>query len=159
MPRPVTLHRAVPLLLALGLSAPSAAAAQGIEEPRIPLRTALAELNTLRTEFVDAFNRKDGAALADMYATDVLYVDRDGSVVMGDSAARAAIMEAAPNWPHAVLNSENVQVYGNTAIDVGTWTEHPAGGGERVVRYMVVLRRGMNGWKIVRRAAVPVESD
>jgi hypothetical protein len=47
-------------------------------------------------------------------------------------------------------------VYGNTAVDVGTAKQHPAGGGEMVARYMVVLRRDMNGWKIVRLINTPV---
>lgn len=155
----IALHRAVPLMLALGLTAPAVAAAQGIEEPRIPLRTALAELGTLRTEYVEAFNAKNATAVADMYASDAIYVDRDGAMTVGDSAIRAGITEAAPEWPHAVIASENVQVYGNTAIDVGTWTEHPAGGGETVLRYMSVTRRSMNGWRIVRLSVVPVASE
>ena len=156
MSRTAWLSRAVPLVLALGLALPSVAAAQGIEEPRIPLRTALSELATMRTEYVEAFNKKDAAAVAAMYESDATVILGDG-LVKGD-AIGAAMAEAAPNWPHAVIASDTVRVYGNTAVDVGTWTVHPAGGGEQVFLYQTVSRRGMSGWKIVAVSVTPVAS-
>ena len=159
MPSPTWYRRAVPLLLAFGLAAPAVGAAQGIEEPRIPLRTALAELNTLRTEYVDAFNAKDAATVTNLYSSDAILVLPNGMMIQGDSAIRAGMTAEAPTWPHAVLASDTVSVYGNTAVDVGTWTTHPAGGGEEVVRYMTVLRRNMNGWKITRLALTPVHAE
>lgn len=150
--------RAVPLLLSFALTAPSVAVAQGIEEPRIPLRTALAELSTLRTEYVDAFNRKDAAAVASMYDSDATLISDQGSM-KGGEAIREMMTTEAPTWPHAVIASDTVRVYGNTAVDVGTWTVHPADGGEMVMRYMSVLRRSMSGWKLVSVAVVPAAAE
>ena len=80
------LPRAVAFLLVLGTAAPSIVAGQGIEEPRVPLRTALMELNTLRTEYAEAFNRKDMAALGGVYAADAIFIGTDGIRLEGSQA-------------------------------------------------------------------------
>jgi hypothetical protein len=40
---------------------PSVARGQGIERPRVPLRTAMDELRDLRESYADAYNKKDMA--------------------------------------------------------------------------------------------------
>lgn len=159
MSRPSWFSRAVPLLLTLGLAAPSVVAAQGVEEPRIPLRTALMELNTLRTEYADAFNRRDGAALAGVYASDAVFIDADGAKMVGNDAIREYMIARSEKGGHMVIASDTVRVYGNTAVDMGTLTIHPEGGGEDVAHYMTVSRRGMTGWKIVSVVQVPLKDD
>ena len=159
MSRPSWFSRAVPLLLMLGLAAPSVVAAQGVEEPRIPLRTALMELNTLRTEYADAFNRRDGAALAGVYASDAVFIDADGAKMVGNDAIREYMIARSEKGGHMVIASDTVRVYGNTAVDMGTLTIHPEGGGEDVAHYMTVSRRGMTGWKIVSVVQVPLKDD
>ena len=148
-------RRAVPLVLAASVLVPSIAAGQGIESPRIPLRTALNDISTLRTSYVDAFNGKDSKALLAMYADDAILVNQEG--VLTGKAAIGKAMGDAGNWPHAVIKSDSVRVYGATAVDVGTWTTHPAEGGEMVSHYLVVLRHDMNGWKLAYVADVPVK--
>src|SRR4051794_25350608 len=64
----------LPLLAALALVATSLASAQGIEAPRVPLRTALNEINTLRSEYASAYNKKDAAALTAMYLPDAVAI-------------------------------------------------------------------------------------
>lgn len=145
----------LPLVVVLALAAASAASAQ-IEEPRIPLRTALAEINTLRTEYAENFNAKNSDAITAAYLPDAIVIREDGSVLMGQEAIGEFFAEEAPNWPHLVINSDSVRVYGHSAWDVGTATMHPADGGEMVNRYLVVLRRDMNGWRISRASLVPV---
>jgi uncharacterized protein (TIGR02246 family) len=150
-------RRAVPLVLAASVLVPSIATGQGIESPRIPLRTALNDLMTLRTSYVDAFNGKDAKAVAALYTDDAVVIMRDGSMVMGRAEIAKAMEKDAANWPHAVIKSDSTRVYGATAVDVGTWTEHPVGGGEVVSRYLVVIRHDMNGWKLAYVADVPVK--
>lgn len=145
----------LPLVAVLALAFASAAAAQ-IEEPRIPLRTALAEINTLRTEYAEAYNAKNSDAITAMYLPDATLVVADGSVLRGIDAIGAYLAEGAPNWPHHVIKSDTVRVHGNTAWDIGTSLLHPEGGGEIMARYLAVLRRDMNGWKIAALALVPV---
>lgn len=146
---------AVALLLTLALAAPSVARAQ-IEEGRVPLRTAVTELQTFRAEYADDYNKKDVAALTALYAPDAIVIMRDGSVLTGQAAIKKAFMTDAAKMPHVVIVSDSMRVYGNTAMDQGTLTSHPAAGGALVDRYLVVLRRGMQDWKIVRLAVVPV---
>jgi uncharacterized protein (TIGR02246 family) len=141
---------------ALLLLAVPAAMAQGVEAPRLPLRTALDELNTVRTEYAEAFNAKNAAAVTDMYAEDAMLVSGDGTLLKGKAAIGMWLADGAKGWPHMVIESDSVRVYGRTAVDVGTLRMHPEGGAEQVARYMVVLRRGMRVWKVVSVASVPV---
>ena len=148
-------RRAVPVVLAATVLVPSIAAGQGIETPRIPLRTALNDIATLRSSYVDAFNGKDSKALMNLYSDDAIVVTSEGVSTGKDAIAKG--MGDAGNWPHAVVKSDSVRVYGATAVDVGTWTTHPAEGGEMKSHYLVVLRHDMNGWKVAYVAEVPVK--
>lgn len=145
----------LPLVLALALATPVVARAQ-IEEPRIPLQTKVSELNRFRTEYAENWNKKDAAAVASMYSSDVIVVNPDGSVLKGQDQLRAFLNTGTANWPHLVIESDSLAIYGNTAVDMGTAKQHPAAGGEMVARYIVVLRRDMNGWKLVRLIDTPV---
>lgn len=145
------------LLLALALVPTTAASAQ-IEEPRIPLQTKLSELNRFRTEYAETFNKKDATALTAMWSDDGMFTDVDGKTYKGIDQIRQWYADGATSFPHLVIESDSLSIYGNTAVDMGTTKMHPAGGGEMVSRYIVVLRRGLNGWKLVRAAVTPVKS-
>ena len=142
------------VLLALAL-APTLASAQ-IEEPRIPLQTKMGELTRFRAEYADNYNRKDGAAVAGMYADDAVIVTGEGAVIKGGAEIKTFLGDPA-QFPHMVIESQEMTVYGNTAVDIGMVKMHPAGGGELKHSYVVVLRRGMNEWKVVRAAHVPIK--
>jgi ketosteroid isomerase-like protein len=146
--------RLATVLFALAL-APSVASAQ-IEEPRIPLQTKMSELNRFRTEYAENWNSKNVNALVGMYSADVMVNDADGRVYTGHDAVKGWFTERQANMPHMVIESDSLAIYGNTAVDMGTSKMHPAGAAEQVARYIVVLRRNMNGWKIVRAAITPV---
>ena len=150
------LRSSVVVLAALAFVAPSAASAQGVEAPRLPLRTALDELGTLRSAYADAFNRKASGEVAALYAPDAIAILNDGTVLSGGPAITKAFASEAAKWPHMVIESDSVKVYGNTAVDVGTLRLHPEGGAEIVAHYLVVLRRNMQNWRIVSVASVPV---
>ena len=147
--------RLATVLFALAL-APTVATAQ-IEEPRIPLQTKMTELTRFRVEYAENFNKKDAPALAAMWADDAIFTDFDGKTYKGMAQVRDWYTAGAPNFPHLVIESDSLAIYGNTAVDVGTTKMHPAAGAEQVARYMVVLRRGMNGWRLVRGAVTPVQ--
>ncbi|MEO6056327.1 MAG: nuclear transport factor 2 family protein [Gemmatimonadales bacterium] len=150
------LHRHLPVVLALSLVA-GTAAAQGVETPHIPLRTAIDQLNTTRASYAEAFNAKDAGTVTAMYLDEAIVVRPDGSQIMGAKAIGEAMKTDAPNWPHMVLTSDTVRVYGGTALDFGTVTTHSKSGAENVSHYLAVLRRGMRGWKIAAVAQVPVK--
>jgi ketosteroid isomerase-like protein len=143
-------------MLSLAL-APAVASAQ-IEEPRIPLQTKMSELNRFRVEYAEAYNKKDAAAVSAMYSADAIIVDAEGSVHKGGEAIKQWLTGGASSFPHMVIESDSMSIYGNTAVDVGMVKMHPAAGGEMQAHYMVVLRRSMNGWKLVRGALTPAKA-
>jgi ketosteroid isomerase-like protein len=144
----------LPLLVALLSVAPHVARAQGIEEPRIPLRTAINEITSFRSEYEAAINRKDVKALTAMYAPDAVELRPDGSTLLGQEAIGKALAEEAPNWGQMTLSSDTLRVFGHTAWDMGTLTSQRADGGKDVTHYLVVLRRGMKDWKLSSLAVV-----
>jgi uncharacterized protein (TIGR02246 family) len=143
----------LPLIVSLAVLLPSVANGQGIERPRVPLRTALDELRELREEYAEAFNNKDTAKLVGMYAPDATLIGGDGTVLKGKEAIQKSL-EAGP-WMKMSLASDTVRVFGNTAVDVGTVRMAGSGGHEDVSHYLVVLRRGLKTWKAISVAIVP----
>lgn len=141
--------------LALAVGMPSAAHAQ-IDSGLVPLKTAIAEIYSLRVAYADAYNNKDAAALAAMYTADAIWTDEMGHVVKGGDAIKQRLTADAPTFPHMVITPDTLRVFGNTAVDQGTVTMHPAAGGEMIARYLVVLRRDRNGWKLASAVNVSV---
>ena len=145
----------LPLAMALALLTTSLAAAQGVEAPRVPLRTALKEINTLRAEYAALYNKKDTTTLSAMYLPDAIVIRPDGSTLMGGAAVGKAFSEEAANWGQITLSSDTTRVFGNTAWDVGSMSSQGPDGDQRVQRYLVVLRRGIQTWQISSLAVVP----
>jgi ketosteroid isomerase-like protein len=143
------------LAASLALIATSPASAQGIETPRVPVRTAIKEINTLRAEYTDGLNKKDVAGLTAMYLPDAVVVRADGTTLVGRAAIGQSLTEQAPSWGQASISSDTMRVFGNTAWDVGTMHTHGADGAEGASRYLVVLRRGVLAWRISSVALVP----
>jgi ketosteroid isomerase-like protein len=138
----------VSLLAALAIGVPAAAGAQGIERPRIPLRTALNELSAFRAEYTTAANKHDNAALGTMFAPDAIMITSRGEQLAG----RAAIMKmlSADTTSDLSISSDTTRVVGHTAWDVGTVTT-----AQGTSRYLAVLRRGLKEWQLASLAVVP----
>jgi ketosteroid isomerase-like protein len=147
-------HVCVPLALGLVLATTSVASAQGIEEPRIPLTTAVTELTRFRAEYSDNLGRKDVKALAGMYSPDAIVIRADATTITGPDAIQAWLAERTQKAESATVTSDSLRVFGNTAVDVGTTTVVLQGGGTTVTRYLAVFRRGMKDWKLLRVALV-----
>ena len=145
----------LPLVAALAFVATSLARAQGIEAPRVPLRTAINEINTLRSAYAGAYNKKDAAALTAMYLPDAVAIRADGSTLLGRAAIGKALAEEAASWGQTTISSDTVRVFGNTAWDIGTLSSQGSEGDASVSRYLVVLRRGLQQWNISSVAVVP----
>jgi uncharacterized protein (TIGR02246 family) len=144
------------LTVALACLLPNVATGQGIERPRVPVRTALDELRVLRQEYAQAFNKKDTDKLVSMYAPDATLIRGDGTVLTGTDAIRKSL-DAGP-WMKMSIASDTVRVFGNTAVDVGTVRMAGSDGHEDVSHYLVVLRRGVTTWKANSVAIVPETS-
>ncbi len=145
----------LPLVAALALFATSPAAAQGVDAPRVPLRTAIKEINTLRAEYATLYNKKDAGALTAMYLPDAVMVRDDGSTLLGQAAIGKALAEGAASWQQLTISSDTMRVFGNTAWDVGSLSSKGSGGDSSTSQYLVVLRRGVQEWKISSLAVVP----
>ena len=143
------------LAVSLALIATSAASAQGIETPHVPVRTAIREINTLRAEYTDDLNRKAVEALTAMYLPDAVLVQADGSTLMGRAAIGQSLAEKAPSWGQSTISPDTLRVFGNTAWEVGTMSSQDSDGAVTTSRYLVVLRRGVEAWKVSSVALVP----
>lgn len=139
----------------LAFAVPRIASAQ-IPDSAVPLKTVHDEINRFRAEYAEYYNAKNVAALVPMYASDAIVTMEDGSTLVGQAAIKAFLTKQAPTFPHLVITSDSLVGYGSTAIDVGTTKQHPQGGGELTSKYLVVLRRNLGIWTIVRLAVVPV---
>jgi ketosteroid isomerase-like protein len=144
----------LPLAMALALLPTSPAAAQGIEAPRVPVRTAIKEINTLRAEYAELYNRKDVAAITAMYLPDAVIVRPDGSTLLGQAAIGKAFAEEAATWGRLTISSDTMRVFGNTAWDVGSMSIQGSDGATSS-HYLVVLRRGIQTWQVSSVAVVP----
>jgi ketosteroid isomerase-like protein len=126
-----------------------------IEDGRIPLQTAMTELSRFRDAYAENYNRKDVASVAAMYDTSAVVILPNGRVLKGRAAVSQFMTSSGP-LAHMVIESDSIRVFGNTAIDHGTVKQHPNGAPEVVTRYMVVLRRGYNDWKLAYAIQSPV---
>jgi ketosteroid isomerase-like protein len=90
-----------------------------------------------------------------MYLPDAVVIRADGSTLLGQAAIGKALGEEAASWGRTTISSDTVRVFGNTAWDVGTLNNAKPGGEASVSHYLVVLRRGLQEWKISSVAVVP----
>ena len=146
----------LPLALAACVGLPAIAAAQGIPEPHAPVPNAMRDLTALRASYEKAYNAKDVKVVDAMFAPDATMIGPDGSVSKGWAAIAKANEASASSWSHITLMSDGMTIYGSTAVDMGTMTIHPASGTDSRMRYMVVLRHDMHGWKLLDGANVTV---
>lgn len=144
------------LVAALAFVATSLAHAQGVEAPRVPLRTAISEINTLRAEYAEAYNNKAAETLTAMYLPDAILIRHDGSMLLGQAEIGMAMAKETAGGRQISLASDTLRVFGNTALDVGTLSRKGSEGNATASRYLVVLRRGMQKWRIISSAVVPV---
>ena len=142
---------AAPLVLLM--SAGSGLAAQGVVEPHTPLSTVINALNTLRSNYQDAFNDGNASAVAAMYTSDAIAITPQGKVLMGRDAIRENVAGQAKAGAQVTITTDSVRVMGNTAVDVGKVMM-----GGKTYHYLVVLRHGPSGWKLFRAADV-AEAD
>ncbi len=91
---------AIPALL---MAIPVLAHAQGVASGRSPLRTPQTDLATLRSEYVDAHNKKDAATMTAMFANDAVLILPDGSMLSGRAEIGKYLADGAKTSAHAVI--------------------------------------------------------
>ena len=90
-----------------------------------------------------------------MYLPDAVVIREDGSTLLGQAAIGKALAEEAASWKQISISSDTMRVFGNTAWDVGSLSSAGSAGDASVRHYLLVLRRGLQEWKISSVAVVP----
>lgn len=108
---------------------------------------------------MDAYNRKDAAATAALYASDAYYVSqhlRDG-IIQGHDALQANVQRGIDSGGHLdSIEILTVSISGEMAYSVGTY--HATNAGQKVTGRNIVVCRKFNGkWLIVAHTSVVPE--
>lgn len=124
--------------------------AASIAQAQQSVRTAI-EANT--KQFIEAFNKGDAAAVANMYAVDARVLPPNSAMVEG----RANIQKF---WQGAMtaglkmvsLDAVKVEAQGNIAVEVGRYVATAPGAGGATTtdkgKYVVVWKRQGGTWKL-----------
>jgi ketosteroid isomerase-like protein len=109
-------------------------------------------INEGNRNFGSAVARKDYAAMAALYTENAMVLPPDGPIVTGRPAIEEFWRSAANalGLTDAVLRTRDLEVAGDTAYEVGE-ANLKLGGGQIMVKYLVVWTRGSDGnWRLHR---------
>jgi uncharacterized protein (TIGR02246 family) len=119
----------------------------------------LAAISQVRTDYAAAFNAGDMAKLGTLHTEDAIEYPANQPTRQGRAAIVAAAEAMAKEGKHEIsITATETLVSGDQAVDIGTFrtTMTPAAGGEPMTmdgRYIVLLRREADGWKLARLLA------
>jgi uncharacterized protein (TIGR02246 family) len=106
-------------------------------------------LNKLAAEWAAAFNAKDAAKIASLYADDAVLMPPNLPMVKGraniEAHFKGEIQQGVTNLQLRPLESA---ISGSQAFEAGTSTVTVPGGQTEQGKYLVVLKRVGNDWKI-----------
>jgi uncharacterized protein (TIGR02246 family) len=91
-----------------------------------PARTAdemRADLNSLRAEYQDLANAGNAAAVADLYTTDAVLVEPDGTVLKGREAIAQYLGKSLQGASDLVIQTSEDFVHGDVVAAYGTFSE------------------------------------
>jgi uncharacterized protein (TIGR02246 family) len=109
---------------------------------------------------VDAFNSRDPARLSALYDADAVLSDASEAKPRVGASAIADYYKSARERPtqRVALGEHAIRLYGDTAIDSGTYNVFEMRGGEATVtpaRYTLVYRQRGGKWVIVDHQTTP----
>jgi len=127
------------------------------EQPKPPDTQAdRAAINKLRDEFIAAFNANDAARVGNVYSETAVLMDEGQPTVQGRAAIVAVNKALFDNYTAKVsIESRAMSVSGDLGFDAGTVVTEvtPRAGAAKPItsegRYLVVLQRGIDGWKVI----------
>lgn len=106
-------------------------------------------MNKLAAEWAAAYNAKDAAKLASFYAEDAVYMAPNQPMVKGRANIEAQFKrELQEGFTNLQLKPMESAIAGSQAFEAGTSTVTAPGGGTENSKYLVVLKRVGNDWKI-----------
>jgi uncharacterized protein (TIGR02246 family) len=116
------------------------------------IRTAIVEANLA---FMEAFEERDAAAVARLYAEAAQLLPPNADIVAGSDAIEAFWRNAMESGLSGVrLETVEVDAFGDTAVEAGRYTllsdagaeQRPADNG----KYLVVWKRQNTAWRLYR---------
>ena len=124
--------------------------AAAIAEAQQPLRTVI-EANT--RQFIEAFNKGDAAAVANMYTMNARVLPPNSEMVEGRTNIQKYWQDAITAGLKIVsLEPVHIESQGNIAVEVGNYTlTIPGAGGVTTTdkgKYVVVWKREGRNWKL-----------
>lgn len=124
--------------------------AASFAEAQQSVRTSI-EANT--RQFIQAFNKGDAAAVANMYTMDARVLPPNGEMVEGRANIQKFWQEAiTAGFKMVSLEAVHVETQGNLAVEVGRYTlTIPGAGGVTTTdkgKYVVTWKREGRSWKL-----------
>lgn len=83
---------------------------------------AMASLDSMNREFEGAWNRKDSAAVVDMFAEDIIMISGKSMLKGKSELARKFISRNMPVANNLKIKKEKTDVSGNLGYETGTWS-------------------------------------
>lgn len=116
---------------------------------------AKAAIDKLRDDWKAGADKKDAATVASYYTEDAVLAGSNAPVAKGRDAIQKGLAPAFAMWTNLKINSEDVKIAGDWAVDMGTYSEHvtPPKGKPMDVsgNYIVILKKQADGsWKLAR---------
>ena len=124
------------------------------------LAAVRAEIEGVRKAWMEAAERDDAAALAQLYADDGVVLDPVDYVPLeGRAAIRKVLAEELPVVGQLQLRSQDSYASGDLAYDYGEFTEQVTPPDEKPImisgHYLIILRLQEDGaWKLAKKIAV-----
>lgn len=115
-------------------------------------------IGKIRSDWKDAANRKDSAAVAAFYSDDATFVGTEVAPAEGRAAIQSAFGRMFPVSKVESIDSKELVVSGDVAYDYGTYKQEvtPPNGKAQTINgyYVVTLKKQSDGsWKITRHVA------
>jgi len=126
----------------------------------MPAGDAAASVVAATAAWVEAFNSRDPARLSALYDAEAVLSDTSEAKPRIGTAAIADYYRSAPQRPtqRVALGERNIRVFGDTAIDSGTYNLFEMRDGQATLtpaRYTLVYRNRGGKWLIVDHQSAP----
>jgi uncharacterized protein (TIGR02246 family) len=117
-----------------------------------------AEIETLRSGWKAAADKKDAAAVAALYADDAVLVTTESPPANGKAAIQATLTQMLGTVSNTTIDSKDLVIAGNDAYDYGSFKQDvKAADGKTSTAagyYMVSIKKQADGsWKIYRHVS------
>jgi uncharacterized protein (TIGR02246 family) len=140
---------------------PAASAAPTVASAAPIAGDVAASVAAATSAWVDAFNSRDPARISALYDPDAVLSDATATKPRIGAAAIADYYRSVPQRPteRVALGERNIRVFGDTAIDSGTYNIFEMRDGKATLtpaRYTLVYRNRGGKWLIVDHQSTPV---